>query len=307
MIAKFVDGLERLVDADSRLGIAVSGGPDSIALLLLAHAARPGRIKAATVDHGLRKESADEARMVAALCSELAIPHEVLVVEVAPGNLQANARTARYAALGKWVDEAGIDALLTAHHADDQAETLLMRLNRGSGIAGLAGVRARAQIPGHGGALLRPLLEWRKAELEEVVADAGIEPAHDPSNDNEDFDRVRMRKALAEAEFIDAIAISKSAAHLAQAQQALESYADAEWDSCVTSDEDRITYKASAPRAVRLMVLRRAIEALGTKARGGAVSDLLDALERGEGGNVAGVLVTSEKERWVLRCEPPRR
>jgi tRNA(Ile)-lysidine synthase len=143
--------------------VAVSGGPDSLALLLLAHAAMPGLVEAATVDHGLRSESADEAAFVAEICGKLGVPHATLKVTVGAGNLQAEARAARYAALAGWMAERGLAALATAHHADDQAETLILRLNRGSGVAGLAGVRARGLVPGTRLPLLRPLLGWRRA------------------------------------------------------------------------------------------------------------------------------------------------
>ena len=134
LTARFAADLAALWAGKGKLGLAVSGGPDSLALLLLARAALPGRVEAATVDHGLRPESADEAVMVAAVCARLGVPHRTLAVDVAQGNIQAQARAARYAALAVWMGEQGIEALATAHHADDQAETLLLRLNRGSGV-----------------------------------------------------------------------------------------------------------------------------------------------------------------------------
>src|SRR5438067_6109894 len=174
------------VGAEGPLALAVSGGPDSVALLLLAAAAAPGGVHAATVDHGLRAESAAEAAMVGRVCGEVGVPHETLRVTVTASRegLQAAARTARYGALAAWMDRGGLPVLLTAHHADDQAETLLMRLQRGSGVGGLAGVRKHGAVPGSGGRLstARPLLGWRRRELAAVVAAAGLEPADDPSN-----------------------------------------------------------------------------------------------------------------------------
>ena len=130
----------------------MSGGPDSLALLLLAAAARPGQIEAATVDHGLRPEARDEADMVADdLRRGSACPHAILTArwsEVPETAIQERARNQRYRLLGYWAEERGLDALATAHHADDQAETLLMRLARGSGVRGLAGMRPRSIAPG---------------------------------------------------------------------------------------------------------------------------------------------------------------
>ncbi|HTM19329.1 MAG TPA: tRNA lysidine(34) synthetase TilS, partial [Kofleriaceae bacterium] len=170
---RFAADLARLWPEGGRLGLAVSGGPDSLALLLLAQAAIPGRFAVATVNHGLRPEAAGECAMVERVCGERGIPCVTLAVKTGAGNLQAAARAARYAALAEWAGREGLSAIATAHHADDQAETLLMRLNRASGLAGLAGVRARGVLPEGKLPLLRPLLRWRRAELAAVVTEAG--------------------------------------------------------------------------------------------------------------------------------------
>src|SRR3982751_2652505 len=141
IVQRFSADLDALVAPDARIGVAVSGGPDSLALLLLAAAARPGQIEAATVDHGLRQEARAEGEMVAALCERLAVPHQILTArwdETPKAAIQERARGERYRLLGCWAEERGLAALATAHHADDQAETLLMRLVRGSGVKGLA-------------------------------------------------------------------------------------------------------------------------------------------------------------------------
>src|SRR3954470_23762026 len=173
LVERFRADACRLAPADRAFAIAVSGGPDSLALLLLAAAAFPANVHAATVDHRLRPEAAAEAAHVAMICAGLGIPHRILAVTVAPGaSVQAQARAARYAALGGWMAEEGLEALLTGHHQDDQAETLLMRLVRGSGLAGLAGIRPAARIAGV--KVCRPLLGWRRAELAAIVAAAGL-------------------------------------------------------------------------------------------------------------------------------------
>lgn len=271
-------------------------------MLLLAHAAMPGRIEAATVDHRLRRESAGEAAMVSAVCASLGVPHATLPVEVGEGNLQDRARAARYEALEDWATAAKLGAIATAHHADDQAETLVMRLNRGSGVAGLAGVRARGALPGSDLPLLRPLLGWRRVELARVCAAAGVEASCDPSNADERFDRVRVRKALVDADWIDPAAWAASAEHLADADQALDWAAEREWNTGVERWRAGIRYTPSAPRAVRLRVLARAIRELGGSPRGGEVA----RLEAAGGGTLAGVLARREGDSWVLAKERPR-
>lgn len=267
----------------------------------------PGQAEAATVDHGLRPESADEAAMVARLCAELGVPHATLRVEVAGGNLQDEARKARYAALEAWAGERGLAVIATAHHADDQAETLLMRLNRASGVAGLAGVRARGNVPGGDLPLLRPLLGWRRGELQAVLDGAGVTAAQDPSNTDERFDRVRMRRALAGADWLDIAALALSASHLSDADEALQWAADREWAERVEEVASGYLYRPRAPRAIRLRVLARAVALLGGAPRGGALAQLDHALTRGSAANCGGVAGRGTAEGWLLEPEPPRK
>lgn len=203
-------------DANARFGIAVSGGPDSMALLHLAAAAWGGRVEAVTIDHGLRAASAEEAAMVAQWCAKQGIPHSILTPDTAPdGNVQAWGRAQRYALIERWRTERGIDWTLTAHHADDQLETLLMRLNRGSGVAGLAGVRARR------GRVIRPLLSVRKAALAVHCAENAVPYVDDPSNEDHRFDRANLRAELRDAPWLNPEAAACSAAALSQAEEAL--------------------------------------------------------------------------------------
>lgn len=299
----------------------MSGGPDSLALLLLAHAAfGPDRIAAATVDHGLRPESAAEADYVALLCADLGVNHTRLTVEVEAGNIQANAREARYMALGQWHDDARVSAVMTAHHADDQAETLLMRLNRGSGVPGLAGIRTTAEIPGWGGTLFRPLLRWRKEELEDIVADAGIEPVRDPSNYDEQFDRARVRRFLEDQDWIDPAALAASAEHLEDAWRAIEWFAAEDWETHVVPDSNDLgrgfRYYANVPRAVAIETMCQIIAELGGAASRGEAARAFDRLWEGENASLGGVLAVPGTERlegtgitmrvWRFSPEPPR-
>jgi len=219
---RFTADLDELVEPGERLGVAVSGGPDSVALLLLAAAAKPGAVEAATVDHRLRAESAGEARFVAALCKQLGVPHATLSVDVSPGaSLQARARHARYRALADWATEQSLDAVATAHHADDQAETLLMRLARGAGLSGLAATRRIRQLD-RDVMLVRPLLSWRRSELAEIVRIADIQPVDDPTNRDPKHDRSRFRGLVERSDWAEADRLASSALWLAEAEEAIE-------------------------------------------------------------------------------------
>lgn len=210
--------------AGARLGIAVSGGSDSLALLYLAQelAQRLGWVLfAATVDHGLRAESAAEARAVADVCTGFGIAHEVLLWQhgAIDGNLQDRARRARYGLLATWGQRIGVDAVLIAHTADDQAETFLMGLARAAGLDGLSGMRAawvEAGMRFH-----RPLLTCSRAELRGYLSGRGGVWVDDPSNDNDRFTRVKARQALrALAPLgITADRLAETVDHLAKAQQ----------------------------------------------------------------------------------------
>lgn len=308
LTARFAAELARLWPGEGRIGLAVSGGPDSLALLLLAQAAFPGRIAAATVDHGLRPEAAAEAAMVARLCCQLGVPHATLKVEVGAGNLQSQARAARYAALADWMERDGIAALLTAHHADDQAETLLLRLGRASGVAGLAGVRARGLVAGTRLPLLRPLLGWRRSELAGVVAGVGAAAVDDPSNTDDRFDRARIRKAIAGADWLDVPALAASAANLADADVALDWAAAREWQECVSQAPMGLIYRPQAPRAVALRVIARIVRELdGEEPRGGAAARLFDSLLARQPASIGKLVARAGPDGWTFTKAPQRR
>ncbi|HYI42494.1 MAG TPA: tRNA lysidine(34) synthetase TilS [Sphingomicrobium sp.] len=312
---RFASELDRLVPADTRLGVAVSGGPDSVALLLLAAAARPGLVEAATVDHRLRPDSADEAAAVATLCAELDVPHATLGAQwdAQPDSaIQERARVERYRLLGEWVRERQLGALATGHHLDDQAETFLMRLRRGAGVRGLAAMRPVARLPGGAARLVRPLLGWSREELGSVCSNAGVTPAADPSNADERFERVRIRRALASADWLDASAIARTAANLGAADAALDWAAKREWDDAVHRDGGRITYKpADSPLEIRRRVAMRAVESLASEGQrvplgGREVDQLLAAMGSGATATLRGVRC-SGGEVWSFEPAPPRR
>lgn len=304
-VERFRADLEQLAGSPpGRLGLAVSGGPDSLALLLLADAACPGGIEAATVDHGLRPESAAEADFVAELGARLGVAHAILrPAEPIAGSVQAAARQARYALLEHWRQARGLDWLLTAHHADDQAETLLMRLNRGAGVAGLSGVRAANRQ------VLRPLLGWRRAELAAIVEAAGIEAVADPSNADERFDRARIRKAIAGADWIDSPALARSAAALGEADQALEWAAERLFEQRTRADAEGLSLDPHGiPPELRRRLVLRALRRIDPRAapRGEEMSRLLAALDGGGTATLAAVKCEGHG-LWRFELAPPRR
>ncbi len=216
-----------LAEANALL-LAVSGGPDSTALLLMAaswarrRAGRP-RLQAATVDHGLREASAEEARAVAALCEKLGVPHRVLPWRGAKpeSRVQERAREARYALLDECARAVGADFVVTGHHLDDQAETTLFRLLRGSGIGGLRAMAARTTRQGV--TIARPLLGFAKRELVATCEAAGVAFARDPSNEDPRYARTRLRAlgAALAAEGLDAPALARLARRAAKVEDAL--------------------------------------------------------------------------------------
>ncbi|MDP4725093.1 MAG: tRNA lysidine(34) synthetase TilS [Alphaproteobacteria bacterium] len=180
--------------------VAVSGGADSLALALLAkrYADTYGlQMTAITVDHGLRSNSADEAQWVHDLLTTKGVSHETCMWghdAIPQTKIQERARNARYDLLGRWCQENNVSTLLTAHHQDDQIETFFMRLAHQSGLKGLSSMKAVRTMPF--GKLVRPLLSISKTRLIETLEAFECEWCDDPSNANDTFERVRLRKAL---------------------------------------------------------------------------------------------------------------
>jgi tRNA(Ile)-lysidine synthase len=219
-----VNRLSALIpDADTApFAIAVSGGGDSMALLLMMHAAFPGRVSALTVDHGLRAESATEAAQVSAWCAAMAVPHVSLrwAHGAITGNLMAAARAARYDLMCAWCEGQRVPYLLTGHTRDDVVETLLMRLTRGAGVRGLGTMPAVRSLSPQV-TLLRPLLHLGHAALLDSLRARGQAWIEDPSNQNAQFDRVKMRQLLGQG-VLDPERVAMSAHALASANVALD-------------------------------------------------------------------------------------
>ena len=188
------------IEGAARIAVAVSGGSDSLALLMLTKDwARGQTVTAVTFDHGLRPESFDEAQWVGAVCRRLGIAHVILSAHSAPqSGIQAWARQARYDALTAWCFQNDHGILLTGHTLNDQAETVAMRRMRTDSRASLAGIWPN--LLWNGVQIVRPLLGARRGQLRQFLERMGQDWLEDPSNDNPQFERVRVRQALGETE-----------------------------------------------------------------------------------------------------------
>jgi tRNA(Ile)-lysidine synthase len=314
------------------LVLAVSGGPDSLALMWLAARwrralSRGPQLIAVTVDHGLRREAAREAREVKRLARSLDVPHRTLRWTGAKPKtgLPAAARTARYQLLAKAALASGATHILTAHTRDDQAETLLMRMLRGSGIAGLAAMARETEREGLW--LARPLLDIPKSRLIATLDKAKIVFADDPTNRDMNFTRPRLRAllpALAE-EGGDSRNLARLASRLARANAAIEVLADGAERYLALRDRDdaaRFGFDAQAfaglPEEIRIRLLKRAIDRAGHEgpAELGKVETLTAALDTAIAGGgkqtrlkqtLAGAAISLNGGRIYVDPAPPRR
>ncbi|SEI72607.1 tRNA(Ile)-lysidine synthase [Pseudooceanicola nitratireducens] len=303
---------------DGPLAVAVSGGSDSLGLLLVLRdwaATRGITLHAVTVDHRLRPEAADEARFVARTAAEWAIPHDILTWDAGPaptGNLPDQARRARYGLLTDWARDRGIAAIALGHTADDQAETLLMRLGRGAGIDGLSTMAARHVRDGV--AFLRPALSLRREDLRNVLRAAGQTWVEDPSNDDDSYDRVRLRQAmpLLDELGLGVPALAMVSANLAQVRDALDHYTRAEAVRLVTQDAGGdilmpLDQWAALPPEIARRLLRAGLTHVagpGYPPRGRALDQLMQALRAGRGQPLGGCLVQGTRNTLRITREP---
>jgi tRNA(Ile)-lysidine synthase len=319
--------------ADSAvLLLAVSGGPDSTALLWLAARWRKARrdgpkLVAVTIDHGLRPEARREAAAVGRLARSLGVAHRTLrwIGRKPSSGLQQAARLARYRLLAKAAEAAGAWHVLTAHTLDDQAETVLIRLTRGSGLTGLAAMARISKLPGTESdiSLVRPLLDVPKARLIATLRRARIGCADDPSNRDPRFTRARLRAAMPqlEREGLRAERLALLARRMRRADAALEAAVTAAWARLASgpwSGPGPVAFPAGAhaelPAEVALRTLGHAIDRIGNEGvvELGKLEALCDDLAA-TGRNVrfrrtlAGALVTRDGDLLTVERAPARR
>jgi tRNA(Ile)-lysidine synthase len=319
--------------------VAVSGGPDSTALLYLLarwrkrHRLSP-QLHAVTVDHGLRPQSRAEALGVKRLAAELGVDHRTMrwTGEKPATGLQEKARAARYRLLFAAAHKAGARCVITAHTRDDQAETVLFRIARGSGLAGL-GAMARVSpaafpTPGMRGtmgspALVRPLLDVAKARLIVTLRAAGIGHVEDPSNDDPRFTRVRWRKlapALA-AEGLTAERLAQLARRVRRSEEAMDAAVTAAFDRLGSRPATHaIAFDARGlrglPAEIALRLIGRAVGEVGDE--GPVELGKLEAMYESLSGAIAhtggrfrrtlaGAMVSLQRDRLMVERAPPRR
>lgn len=299
------------------VAVGLSGGGDSLALVLLLRrwiAGRGGSLLALTVDHGLRPDSGAEAEAVGRTMARLGVPHRILrwEGEKPVAGLQAAAREARHRLLAEVCVDAGILHLALAHHQEDQAETVLLRLARGSGIDGLAGmapVRAEGAVR-----VIRPLLGFSHDRLLATCRAEGLDWVEDPSNRNPRFARARLRavrESLA-GEGLDRDRLCEVARRAGRARAALEQATAALLAEVATlHPEGWLTLAPgpllAAPEEIALRLLARALSAIGAPThpiRDEAVERLLGALAAGQGGTLAGCTVRMRRGMVMIAREP---
>ncbi|MCF2869768.1 tRNA lysidine(34) synthetase TilS [Octadecabacter sp. G9-8] len=301
---------------DGPVVLAVSGGSDSTALMHLAAATMDrARLHILTVDHGLRDVDA-EIDLVARQARSLGVPHSVLLWRWdGSGNLQAAARNGRWTAIKDWcAAHQGDIACLTGHTRDDQAETFLMRLARGSGVAGLAGMAPTASLDltnGHGLRVVRPLLDATRAELQAWLTGQGISWSHDPSNDDARFDRIKARGLMDQLSQLGLSQdrIVQTSNHMAAARREMRAYAVMVAKAHITQQGGDVMMPINWPQhpEVAARLFRHALHYVGQgpyPPRSDASDALWHGLKNGTGGTLHGCFVSAHGDVARISREP---
>ncbi len=283
-------------EARPRIAVAVSGGADSMALALLGDnwaRRRKGSIAALTVDHGLRNGSAMEAEKTGRWLARRQIEHHILAWRgPKPGSgIQAAARTARYRLMSEWSRQNSVLHLLLAHHQEDQAETFLIRMGRGSGVYGMSGMSAVMETPSV--RLVRPLLEISRQRLKHTLKQFGQDWMEDPSNRDPAFARARLRSCRRELDGAGIVPsrLAQNARHMARVRVVLESAAvDLLAGCCSIYPAGYAEIDAAALMAGPAEISRRALARVLMCVGGGAYPPRLERLDRLLGSIAAGRL-----------------
>lgn len=271
--------LSGYVDDDKAIAVAVSGGGDSMALLLgLHHYIKTLTVKpkliALTVDHKLRPDSANEAVQVGKWCKNLSIEHHILAwqfEQMPTSGIQQKAREARYQLMTEFCAQNQISKLFVAHNLEDNAETFFMRLKRGAGLKGLSAIANRAERLTPNGKIieiLRPFLNLKRATLRAFLTQRQQAWLEDVSNQNEKFERVQVRNFLAQTDDFNQDQIAKSAQALARANAALEHYTEVFWQHDIahlSSGIGKLDLEKfnNLPSEIQLRILARLVWTLG--------------------------------------------
>lgn len=299
------------------LAIATSGGPDSLALTLLAHQwaqDQGGKIVALTVDHRLREASTTEAHQVASWLKDRGIDHHILTWkqdQKPTSALQATARKARYDLLSQWCQGHGIKYLLTAHHAEDQLETFLIRLAKGSGLKGLTSIQK--SVPTPFGRLLRPLLTVEASRLKKTLQSFQQPFFLDPSNENTDFTRVRWRKLLPllAEEGLTSASLQETLSRLDHTQRLIDQHITSLFQKHVTFSPygyATLSHETlfETPEALE-EILKNLFAAMGTRTypvRRHALHRALEAMKKNQSFTLSGCQILHKPKAWQIIREP---
>lgn len=319
---KRLDALQNFT-SETDIAVALSGGGDSMALtyLLSRWCSKNGmKLHALTVNHGLREEAASEARQVADWVSEWGLTHKTLkwTGPKPATKIQEEARAARYRLMSEYCRKHGIRYLFLAHHANDQAETILFRLAKGSGLDGLAGMSPMQE---HSSklTLVRPLLDMSHDDLLQVCKKAKIDWVEDKSNVSDRYARIRLRQsaAILEAEGLSSKRIMTLGTRLDRARRALEQVTDLAWERCIIDKASKrivLNYKdlLGYPEEVILRIVMRGLQSF----RAGKaypprlenvealVARLIDPSQAFRGATLGGCILKLEVKRTQLVLVP---
>lgn len=313
--------------ARTAIAVGVSGGPDSMALCAMLSAlyarGQGAPVHAITVDHNLRAEAADEAVQVGRWIADWpGVTHHILTRPKPDGETRVmeRARDDRYAMMQSLCDGLGCAHLFIAHHQGDQAETILFRLAKGSGVDGLSGMAPLTPRAGGGAGIVRPLLSWPKVALVDYCAAHDVPFFQDPSNQNTDYARPRLRMArdILAREGLSERRLARTAERLARARGALAYYADLLWNEALLEDESDPSSRVfdfarlqAAPPEMMVRILSRALAEIGGSK--GGYGPRMERVERlcadisetpdFTRATLFGCLITLKNKRQLLRVE----